>query len=113
MQVTQKLEEVRKTRLKPEVAKLHNIVDMALSFSAMMRLFKENSKDIIMDKISNDETRSLKNLYIRKRKADILVANKNAAAKFRNDALITGGVIAGLLGLGKIGVTAMRERLIK
>jgi hypothetical protein len=35
-------------------AKLHNIVDMGLSFSAMIRLFDKGSKRILRDKIINE-----------------------------------------------------------
>ncbi len=47
MVITKKLLEVRDKRLEPDQVKLLNIVDMALSFSAMMRLFEEGSKDKI------------------------------------------------------------------
>lgn len=51
MEHTKKLEEVRKTRLKLEVVKPQNIVDMALGFTAMMRLFDEGSKETIQAEI--------------------------------------------------------------
>jgi len=51
MVVTKKLLEVRGERLKPDEAKPLNIVDMALSFSAMMRLFQQGSKEIIHKQI--------------------------------------------------------------
>ncbi len=76
------------------------------------RIAKEKL-NIIVDKISNDETLSLDNMYARKRRTDILVSNKKAATELRNKALVSGAVIASLLGLGKIGVNAMRERLIR
>jgi len=47
MRITKKLLEVRAKRLEPDDVKLLNIVDMALGFSAMMRLFQEGSKEII------------------------------------------------------------------
>jgi hypothetical protein len=50
MQVTKKLEDLRSKRRSTEDARLHNIVDMALGFSAMMRLFEEGSKDKILQK---------------------------------------------------------------
>jgi hypothetical protein len=37
-----------------DTAKLHNIVDMGLSFSAMIRLFDKGSKRILRDKIINE-----------------------------------------------------------
>lgn len=69
--------------------------------------------DLIMKRIADDESKSLENLSIRKRKADILVENKNRAAEYRKNAMAGGAVLAGLLGLGTIGNTIMRERLIK
>ncbi len=51
MVVTKKLLEVRAERLAPYLAKPRNIVDMALSFSAMMRLFREGSKEIFHNQI--------------------------------------------------------------
>jgi hypothetical protein len=51
MQVTKRLEQLRSKRRSPEDARLRNIVDMALGFSAMMRLFEEGSKDRIVEKI--------------------------------------------------------------
>lgn len=52
MECTKKLEEVRGKRYKDlKAVKLRNIVDMALSFSAMMRLFEEGSKEKIQIEI--------------------------------------------------------------
>jgi len=52
MECTKKLGEVRKQRYSDlKAVKLRNMVDMALSFSAMMRLFEEGSKEIIQTEI--------------------------------------------------------------
>ncbi|MCX6006809.1 MAG: hypothetical protein NTZ34_06060 [Chloroflexi bacterium] len=51
MEYTKKLEEVRGKRRGPEDVKLRNIVDMALGFSAMMRLFEKGSKETIKSKV--------------------------------------------------------------
>jgi len=51
MEITKKLLEVRVERLEPDDVKPLNIVDMALGFSAMMRLFQEGSKEFIQKQI--------------------------------------------------------------
>lgn len=51
MEGGRKLGEVRATRREAEDVKLRNIVDMALGFSAMMRLFERGPKEKIQDKI--------------------------------------------------------------
>jgi len=51
MEHTKKLEKIRAERREPEDVKLRNIVDMALGFSAMMRLFQEGSKETIQNKV--------------------------------------------------------------
>jgi hypothetical protein len=51
MVITKKLLEVRDKRMEPDEVKPLNIVDMALGFSAMMRLFQEGSKEIIQKQI--------------------------------------------------------------
>lgn len=51
MHVTNKLQELKSKRRSPADAKLRNIVDMALGFSAMMRLFEEKSKDKILEQL--------------------------------------------------------------
>ncbi len=52
MKETSKLIKLRQLRYKkPEDVKLCNIVDMALGFSAMMRLFQEGSKETIQNKV--------------------------------------------------------------
>jgi len=51
MEYTKKLEKVRPKRREAEDVKRCNIVDIALGFSAMMRLFEEGSKEIIQEKI--------------------------------------------------------------
>jgi len=38
----------------PDEAKFHNIIDMALGFSGMMRLFEKKSKNILRDKMISD-----------------------------------------------------------
>jgi len=52
MEYTKKIEEIGAKRRGPEDAKLRNIVDMALSFSAMMRLFEEGSKETIHNQVT-------------------------------------------------------------
>ena len=54
MVVTKKLEEVRRQRNEADVAKLRNIVDMALAFTAMMRIFEKGSKIKLKEKIISD-----------------------------------------------------------
>jgi len=54
MVVMKKLAEVRKRRNEANVAKLHNVVDMALAFTAMMRLFKKGAKERLKKKLIDD-----------------------------------------------------------
>jgi hypothetical protein len=57
MVVTKKLEEVRRQRNKADIAKLRNIVDMSLAFTAMIRIFEKGSKNKLKEKIVNDHDR--------------------------------------------------------